>query len=128
MCPREYKRAVIIAATAIAVIGCSTESPSQPETKVVDKTEITTCDGAIQNIYANLDDESIEILLATEKDDLIQFHMSWGMGIRNGLGLWADDSPIRKSCAQMVGEKDVHTDTSSSIIMEGVWELVHAGT
>lgn len=85
----------------------------------------TTCEGAIKDIFDSLDTESIETLKQTEKKDLIMFHFSWGMGIRNHFDAWSDGSPIRTSCAKMVGEKDIHPDGVSGIIMDGVWELVH---
>jgi hypothetical protein len=50
------------------------------------------------------------------------------MGIRNGYKLWAKDSPIRISCAEKIGEKDIHPDSASGVIMDGVWELVNANT
>ena len=85
----------------------------------------STCEGAIEAIASELDEDSINTLKETKREDLIMFHFSWGMGIRNGYGLWSENSPIRISCANLVGEDDIHPDNASGIIMDGVWELIN---
>ena len=88
----------------------------------------TTCNGAAEEIVKDLDAKSIETLKSTKREDLIKFHFSWGMGIRNSFGLWADNSLIRKSCANESGEEDIHPDGASTIIMEKIWDIIKKTT
>ncbi len=113
---------------SIFILACTGQVKEKPKDAVAaEKSETlpTTCQGAIETIANELDEDSIKTLKETKKEDLVMFHFSWGMGIRNGYGLWAEQSPIRLSCAEQVGEKDIHPDNASGIIMEGVWKLVN---
>lgn len=107
---------------ALIIFGCASK---QKESLQVENGLPTTCEEAIKAIAEGLDEESITTLRETKKEDLIMFHFSWGMGSRNSYGLWSEKSPIRISCAKRVGEKDIHPDNASGLIIEGVWELVH---
>lgn len=84
------------------------------------------CRAAIEETANLLDEESVKTLLTTKKEDLIQYHIGWGTGIRNDLGFWREDSLVRKSCAALVGEEDIHPESASGVVMEGVWDLIHA--
>jgi len=84
------------------------------------------CRDAIERVYASLDEKSIGTLLETDKGDLIRLHHGWGTGIRNDLGLWKEDSPIRRSCAALGGSSDMHPDAASGDVKDGVWELVQS--
>lgn len=90
------------------------EKPQGPLPKTVDE--------AVEYILKDMDQESIKKLRATPCHDLIKFHFGWGMGIRNSLGLWQKDSPLRRSCAKRVGQEDMHPDEASGIIIEAVWQ------
>lgn len=109
----------------IALASCA--SKSAQESYVALNPELpTTCQEAIEKIAKEIDEQSVDTLKKTKKEDLVQFHFSWGMGIRNSYGLWDEESLIRRSCAEAVGLKDIHPDNASGIIMEGVWELINA--
>ncbi|WMW79319.1 DUF6794 domain-containing protein [Undibacterium cyanobacteriorum] len=90
------------------------------------ETQPTSCQEVIEKIARKLDEKSRETLRKTKKEGLALFHFSWGMGIRNSFGLWKDQSPVRLSCAERVGQKDIHPDNASGIIMEEVWKLVNS--
>ena len=49
-------------------------------------------------LLAGMSEESKQKVRATSRDDLIQFHMGWGMGIRNAFGLWRGNDRLMKSC------------------------------
>lgn len=83
------------------------------------------CNQALATTAVELDEESIKTLKSTKKEDLVQFHFSWGMGIRNGFLLWEKEFSIRVSFAKSVGLKDMHPDDASGVIMNGVWELLN---
>ncbi|SER33331.1 hypothetical protein SAMN05216600_12323 [Pseudomonas cuatrocienegasensis] len=111
---------------ALTLIAAGFASNSVGNAQVAEQSGMPkTCKGLISKIVNNLDEKSIATLRDTEKDDLLKYHFSWGMSIRNSYELWSEDSPIRKSCAQLVGEQDIHPDNASSVIMEGVWEVVN---
>lgn len=120
---------LLIAFLSIFICACAGQvtKPTQ-ETEIAGNGEPlpNTCQGAIEEIARKLDENSLKTLKGTKKEDLVQFHFSWGMGIRNSYGLWSEQSPIRLSCAERVGEKDIHPDNASGIIMEEVWKLVNS--
>lgn len=79
----------------------------------------TTLEEAVSVIFSHLSAEDKETLRQTPKEDLILYHMSWGMGIRNEFGLWAGNEALLKSAC---GGTPCHPDTASMRIMEGVWD------
>ncbi len=109
----------------ILMLASCASKPSKDDSGSDESDLPTTCDGAIEKIAESLDEDSVKTLKETKKEDLIMFHMSWGMGIRNSYGLWSENSPIRKSCAKSVGAQDMHPDSASGVIMEGVWHVVN---
>ncbi|GGY74980.1 hypothetical protein GCM10011613_20570 [Cellvibrio zantedeschiae] len=128
------KNIIALATLTLAISGCATYQKVQNQvTKSVQETEAvdsgeslpSTCQEAIELIASTLDEESLKTLKETKKEDLAMFHFSWGMGIRNGYGLWSKKSPIRLSCAKRIGKKDIHPDNASGIIMEEVWRIVN---
>ncbi|WDT86633.1 DUF6794 domain-containing protein [Alteromonas sp. 009811495] len=90
--------------------------------------ETNACQEAANSIFGELDEASVKTLQETKKEELGKFHFSWGMGIRNSLGLWQEKSEIRLSCANEIGQDDIHADNASGIIMEKVWALVNNGS
>jgi hypothetical protein len=78
---------------------------------------------AVDLIVKELDSKSRATLLQTKREDLIQFHHGWGTGIRNSMCLWGgNDQLIRSAC----GGKLCHPDDASMLIMEAVWDRLHA--
>jgi hypothetical protein len=94
-----------------------------PRSTVERDTWPTTVDQAARRIAAALDDVSRERVRTTRKDQLIQYHSDWGMGIRNSLGLWRGNAKLLESCG---GGKRVHPDDCSMVIIEAVWMLLQA--
>ena len=100
------------------------ETPASPPTSTVERdTWPTTVDEAARQIAGALDNESRDRVRATKKDQLIQYHHGWGMGIRNSLGLWRGNDKLLESCGN--GAK-VHPDSCSMVIIEAVWALLQA--
>ena len=88
--------------------------------------DLDTYEGVVADIVANLDDESKARLRSTSKDDLIQFHLSWGMGIRNKYKFWSNKK-LLESCDKHRGYAGfIHPDDASVIVMQSVWEEVNA--
>jgi hypothetical protein len=104
---------------------CATgEKPSSPPTSIVERdTWPTTVDEAARRIAGALNAESRERVRTTKKEQLIQYHHDWGMGIRNSLGLWRGNEKLLLSCG---GGKPTHPDDCSMVIIEAVWTLLQA--
>ena len=95
------------------------ESPATPPKSVVERdTWPTTRDEAALRIVEKLDEESRARVRAMKKEDLIQFHNSWGMGIRNEFGLRRGNQKLLESC----GATD--PDECSMVILGAVWQLL----
>lgn len=105
-----------------AYIGAPGETPTRPPRSEVERsTWPTTVDEAARRIVAELDDESKALVRAMKKDQLIQFHLGWGMGIRNSFGLWRGNVKLIESCGK---GRRLHPDECSMIIIEAVWALL----
>jgi hypothetical protein len=52
-------------------------------------------------------------------EELAQFHMSWGMSIRNSFGLWKENDSLLRSCGVE------HPDDASGVIIENVWRKLN---
>jgi hypothetical protein len=98
------------------------ETPAASPKSVVERdTWPTTVDEAARRIVGALDNESKAHVRTTKKDQLIQYHHSWGMGIRNSLGLWRGNEKLLESCGQ---GRRIHPDDCSTVIIEAVWTLL----
>jgi hypothetical protein len=76
---------------------------------------------AARRIADGLDDESRTRVRETKKDQLIQYYLGWGRGIRNSLGLWRGNARLLESCGQ--GTR-VDPEGCSMVIIEAVWTLL----
>jgi hypothetical protein len=76
-----------------------------------------TVDEAVDEIISGLSEDDKALVRGTARDDLIRFHHGWGTGIRNGLGLWGDNTELLASC----GSPRMHADTASMVIIKAVW-------
>jgi hypothetical protein len=79
---------------------------------------------AVDRIVSQMYPELKEKLLATKREDLVQFQTDWGKGIRNSLCLLAggNDQLLRNACK---GEL-CHPDDASMVIMEAVWDRLQS--
>ncbi len=100
------------------------ETPAAPPKSTVERdTWPTTVDEAARRIVGALDDESKARVRTTTKDQLIQYHHGWGMGIRNSLGLWRGNEKLLESCG---GGRRADPETCSMVIIEAVWTRLQA--
>ena len=61
-----------------------------------------------------------EYVLSVPEEDLDLFHFSWGVGIRNGLGLWRGNRELLRSC----GSTRMPPDEASRVIIHAVWRTL----
>ncbi|MCH6258180.1 hypothetical protein MLD52_16580 [Puniceicoccaceae bacterium K14] len=80
-------------------------------------------DEAVDLLISEMSEENKNYTETRQKDDLIQFHLGWGMGIRNGFGLWSGNKELLSSC----GNRWMHPDTASGVIIEAVWARLRSG-
>ena len=83
---------------------------------------LKSCEEAISYFYSRLGEDSKALLQSMKRDEMGKFHFSTGMGIRNQFGLWAENSPIRISCAKDNGLEDMHPDDASHYMIEKIWD------
>jgi hypothetical protein len=75
---------------------------------------------AVDRIVRDMYPQLKEKLLQTKREDLAQFQVGWGTGIRNSLCLMAgnNDQLIRSAC-----DGDLcHPEVASMVIIESVWD------
>jgi hypothetical protein len=104
----------------IQVSECSEgEEPAKPpEFRPRESFWPSTVDEAVSELVSELETDQKARISSMAREDLIQFHLGWGMGIRNRFGLWAGNKTLLRSC----GGKEIHPDDCSMIIIERVWE------
>ena len=81
-------------------------------------------DEAIQWMYAELDEQSRQDLKVMDKRQLIRLHRSYGLGIRNTLGLWRPDNPLMAQ-PELRG---MFPDNASIYLIERLWEYLQDET
>jgi hypothetical protein len=79
-----------------------------------------TVDEAVAQLKSELPPADREHILRMSREDLAQLHMSLGLRIRNGFGLWRGNEKLMKSCGV------VHPDNCSGIIIVKLWDAVRA--
>ncbi|PXX41494.1 DUF6794 domain-containing protein [Undibacterium pigrum] len=85
----------------------------------------TSCEQAATEILARFDEASRKRVRDSRYEDLIQFHMGWGMGIRNSTGLWRGNVALIDSCSALDKDSERHPDTISHIIIQQIWKKLH---
>ena len=90
-----------------------------------------TVDEAVDRLLQGLSDKDKETVRSTPKENLIQFHFGWGMGIRNAYWLWQGNEALLKSCAEMrygpgSDAMFMHPDDASGVIIEAVWQRLQS--
>jgi hypothetical protein len=114
-----HMRPVIILASVALCLSCAHVWAADDVPLPPDKWPVTLAE-AVADITAGMSEQDKQLLRATKKEDLIQFHHGWGTGIRNGFGLWrGNDKLIRSACG-----KPCHPDDASMVIIEAVWTAV----
>ena len=86
-----------------------------------------TVDEAVDLLVGALSEQDKQRIREMPKDDLIQFHFGWGMGIRNAFGLWGGNAALMRSCAEWrygagPDATFMHPDDASCVIIEAVWK------
>jgi hypothetical protein len=61
----------------------------------------------------------------TPENELIMYHFSLGMYIRNQFGLWKENKELLRSCAGK-GRNFIDPDDASMVIIEALWKRLQS--
>ncbi|MFA6999990.1 MAG: DUF6794 domain-containing protein [Candidatus Paceibacterota bacterium] len=79
---------------------------------------------AVDILHANMGLND-EILLATMlEENLVDVHFALGYHIRHEFGLWTGNDALLESCRIISGDKNLHVDDASMLIVKALWEKV----
>lgn len=110
----------ILAALAAAQATAADKPPTPGSCPLALKQLPRNVTKVVDRIVKHIEPEFRQKLLETEREDLVQFQVGWGTGIRKSLCLEAgnNDQLIRSACS---GNR-CHPEEASMVIMEAVWD------
>ena len=80
-----------------------------------------TIDEAVDRLMAELSFKDKTKIANMSESDLIKFHMSYGVTIRNEFRLWGNDL-LLTFCKTYAGVNDINPEQASYIIVKELWE------
>ena len=84
-----------------------------------------TVEEAVDRLHANISlNDEIRLAATLAEEDLTDFHFSLGHHIRNEFGLWSGNDALLESCRIISGDKNLHVDDASMLIVKALWEKV----
>jgi len=87
---------------------------------------------AIERLMTVLEGEHKIALAIMRKEDLVDFHFSLGMAIRNAFGLHEPGSKLLASCNNAIHPNTsynaTHPDDASGVIIQALWIKLNQGT
>jgi hypothetical protein len=107
--------AVLMMFTGLALAEAPSDEPLGPDRWP------TTVQETVNDILSKMPEADRDRIKALDKKDLIRYHHSWGMGIRNHYGLWRGNTKLLESACG----KPCHPDNASGVIIEAVWDELH---
>ncbi len=89
-----------------------------------------TLDEIVQAVFEDLQPSDFDVLKQVQRDDMIQFHHSVGMFIRNQYLLWDENNPLtmlnyEPQVVNGMDENPKHPDAVSQEILRRVWDLAN---
>ncbi len=79
-----------------------------------------TVDEAVDRLMTELNQADLRAVRVRTENDLIDFHMSLGLYIRNSYGLWQGNKALLKSAGSG------HPDDASYVIITGLWHKLNS--
>lgn len=113
-----------VRARVIEARPCATgETPAPiPASKPLESFWPKTVDDAVTQLVSTMDEASKKRVRDTPRSDLYKFHLGWGMGIRNQMGLWKGNAALLASC------HTTNPEECSTTIIEKTWERLQTST
>ncbi len=108
------------------LVACATETDTYSGEQGLSPSEWPeSCSEAVEYLVEGMSDKDRSTVRNTQKENLINFHFGWGMGIRNDFGLWRGNDRLISSCMELNSTNDAHPDSISMIIIEEVWKTLN---
>ncbi len=73
---------------------------------------------AVETLKILLTQEELDQIASKTEAELLLYHFSLGMFIRNGFGLWGGNRELLRDC----GSTRMHPDDASGVIISALWE------
>jgi hypothetical protein len=89
-----------------------------------DKNKPKSLTEAVDMLHDNMGLNDEIILSAMNEEDLIDVHVALGYHIEHEFGLLAGNAALLESCRIISGEKNLHMDDASRLIVKALWEKV----
>jgi len=86
---------------------------------------LKTIDEAVDRLISELSFKEKTKIANMSESDLITFHISYGVYIRNELRLWGNDS-LLAFCKAYAGVNDINPEQASYIIVKELWERLQS--
>jgi hypothetical protein len=83
-----------------------------------------TIEEAVEMLHANMGLNDEILLAAMLEVDLIDAHVALGYQIRHEFGIWGGNIALLESCRILSGDKNLHVDDASMLIVKALWERV----
>jgi hypothetical protein len=80
-----------------------------------------TCEDAADEVIKRLDKKIVTVLKETNENELSVYYETLNYGIQDSFNLRVENSPLRKSCAKLIGKEDVDPFEASKIIVKEIW-------
>lgn len=80
----------------------------------------STVEGAVELLISEMEVEDVSFIRQFPEDDLITLHNSFGMHIRNRLGLWGSNKLLLNDTGKE------HPDDASMVIIKKIWDRFQA--
>jgi len=83
-----------------------------------------TVEEAVERLHANMSLNDEIALASMNEEDLIDAHIALAYHIRNEFGLWTGNDTLLEFCRIISGDKNLHVDDASMLIIKALWEKV----
>jgi len=79
---------------------------------------------AVSMLHANMGLNDEILLAGMKEEDLIDVHTALAYHIRHEFGLLTGNIALLESCRMVSGDKNLHADDASMVIINALWEKV----
>lgn len=92
----------------------------------------STLTEAVDRLMSTMRVEDLATLRDTPEGNLIQYHFSLGVHIRNEFGLWQGNDELLRSCCAEIDDpwlREIATnnpDKASGVIIEALWQRLQS--
>ena len=81
-----------------------------------------TVDEAVEQLISDIPLKDKAIIANMTETELDGLSPTLGTDIRTGFRLWTENEPLLESCRLVSGQKDLHPDSASQMIIRELWK------